>query len=236
VASSLQAPTLFVIANDLTHMQVNASIDESDIGRIASGQPVTFTVDAYPGDSFTGTVSQVRLEPKVESNVVSYTTIIDVPNSNMKLKPGMTATVTVEVARADDVLKVPTSALRFAPEGARSATAANAARPRGTGGATGTAGGNSRGGSGNGRHARVWVLENGQPKAVPVTVGISDGATTALLDAPLTEGSRVITGTASGTTAAGGAQQSTSPFLPQRRGGGGARAQQGQGARGGGAR
>src|SRR5258705_2112903 len=94
VAASMSAPTLFVIAQDLAHMQVSASIDESDIGRIATGQSVTFRVDAYPAQTFRGIVSQVRLEPKTEQNVVSYTTMIDVPNEDLKLKPGMTADVT----------------------------------------------------------------------------------------------------------------------------------------------
>lgn len=115
VAASMSAPELFKIAKDLTRMQVNASIDEADIGRIEQGQKVGFTVDAYPNEKFTGTVSQVRLNPVVAQNVVSYVTIIDVPNPHMKLKPGMTATVTVEVARADDVLRVPNAALRFRP-------------------------------------------------------------------------------------------------------------------------
>ena len=113
VAASMQAPTLFVIANDLTHMQVNASVDESDIGRVKTGESVSFKVDAYPDETFTGTVSQVRLEPKTTSNVVSYITLIDVPNPDLKLKPGMTATVTMEVGRADDVERVPNAALRF---------------------------------------------------------------------------------------------------------------------------
>ena len=115
VAASMSAPTLFVIANDLSRMQVNTQVDESDIGRIRTGQPVTFKVDAYPGQIFHGTVSQVRLEPVTEQNVVSYTTIIDVRNPDMELKPGMTANVTVEVARATDTLMVPTSAVRFRP-------------------------------------------------------------------------------------------------------------------------
>lgn len=207
VASSLQAPTLFVIANDLTRMQVNASIDESDIGRIKSGQPVSFTVDAYPRETFTGAVSQVRLEPKVESNVVSYTTIIDVPNPNLKLKPGMTATVNVEIARADDILKVPTSALRFTPESASDSAMRHERRAA----------------SGEGR---VWILDDDQPQQVPVQVGITDGATTAILDGALTEGTRVVTGSPVTATAA----QSSSPFIPQRRGGGGANASRGQGA------
>jgi HlyD family secretion protein len=113
VAASMSAPTLFVIANDLSRMRVSASIDESDIGRVGAGQAVTFKVDAYPNDTFAGTVSQVRLQPVTEQNVVSYVTIIDVPNPDMKLKPGMTANVTVEIARADDVLRVPNAALRF---------------------------------------------------------------------------------------------------------------------------
>jgi HlyD family secretion protein len=116
VAASMQAPTLFVIAGDLSHMQVLASVDESDIGRVQQGQAVSFTVDAYPGDTFTGTVSQVRLQPTVDQNVVSYTTVIDVPNRNQKLKPGMTASVSIEIARADDVLRVPAAALRFRQE------------------------------------------------------------------------------------------------------------------------
>jgi len=115
VAASMQAPTLFVIARDLAEMQVSAAIDESDIGRIRAGQPVTFKVDAYPDDTFTGTVKQVRLQPVVTQNVVSYTTIISVPNPSLRLKPGMTATVTVEIARADNVLRLPGGALRFRP-------------------------------------------------------------------------------------------------------------------------
>jgi HlyD family secretion protein len=115
VAASMSAPTLFVIAQDLAHMQVSASIDESDIGRIAPGQPVTFRVDAYPTETFRGTVSQVRLDSKTEQNVVSYTTMIDVPNEDLKLKPGMTANVTVQTAMNEDVLRVPNAALRFRP-------------------------------------------------------------------------------------------------------------------------
>lgn len=115
VAASMSAPTLYVLARDLAQMRVNASIDESDIGGIQPGQPVSFRVDAYPEDIFMGTVSQVRLEPEIQQNVVSYVTIIDVPNPDLKLKPGMTASVTVEIARADDVVRVPNAALRFRP-------------------------------------------------------------------------------------------------------------------------
>ena len=115
VAASMSAPTLYVLARDLAQMRVNASIDESDIGEIQPGQPVRFRVDAYPEDVFMGTVSQVRLEPEIQQNVVSYVTIIDVPNPDSKLKPGMTAAVTVETARVDDVVRVPNAALRFRP-------------------------------------------------------------------------------------------------------------------------
>ena len=115
VAASMQAPTLFEIANDLAQMQVNANIDESDIGAINPGQVVRFQVDAFPGQTFTGTVSQVRLNPVIEQNVVSYVTVIDVPNPELRLRPGMTANVTVEVARVDDTLRVPAAAVRFSP-------------------------------------------------------------------------------------------------------------------------
>lgn len=115
VAASMQAPTLFQIANDLSRMQVSTNIDEADIGQVAIGQLVTFQVDAFPNERFSGTVSQVRLNPVIESNVVSYVTIIEVSNPDLRLRPGMTATVTIEVARAADTLRVPASALRFSP-------------------------------------------------------------------------------------------------------------------------
>ena len=115
VAASMQAPTLFVLAADLTKMQVVANLDESDVGRIRPQQVVTFRVDAYPNDTFRGVVSQVRLEPKVQQNVVTYATVIDVPNNDLRLKPGMTANVNVEIAHATTVLRIPNTALRFRP-------------------------------------------------------------------------------------------------------------------------
>ncbi len=115
VAASFQAPELFVIAADLTKMRVIANIDESDVGRIRPNQRVTFTVDAFPAEEFEGSVSQIRLEPIVTQNVVTYATVIDAPNPELKLKPGMTATVTVEVARRENVTRIPNSALRFRP-------------------------------------------------------------------------------------------------------------------------
>ena len=115
VASSFNSPTLFTIVNDLTKMQVEASIDEADIGQIKEGQSVTFTVDAFPGDVFNGEVKQIRLQPIIISNVVNYTVIVDVPNPDMKLMPGMTASITVSIDKREDVLKVPTKALKFSP-------------------------------------------------------------------------------------------------------------------------
>jgi multidrug efflux pump subunit AcrA (membrane-fusion protein) len=115
VAASMSAPTLFVLAADLTKMQVLASLDESDVGRIRPGQAVRFRVDAFPTDEFTGNVTQVRLQPTTVQNVVTYQTVIDVPNPGLKLKPGMTANVNIEIARRTDVIRVPNTALRFRP-------------------------------------------------------------------------------------------------------------------------
>ncbi len=111
----MQAPELFIIAADLTKMQVNANIDESDVGRMRPGENVTFRVDAYPTDTFRGTVKQVRLNPTTVQNVVTYSTVIDVPNPDLRLKPGMTANVNIEIARRTNALRVPNAALRFRP-------------------------------------------------------------------------------------------------------------------------
>ena len=231
VAASMEAPTLFVIAQDLAHMQVLASVDESDIGRVQPNQAVSFTVDAYPGETFEGTVAQVRLQPTVDQNVVSYTTVIDVPNRSLKLKPGMTASVSIEIARADNVLRVPNSALRFRPvpasphntgadTGTRTATARAAAAGSATAG-TATAGTVTRERSEHQR--RVWIWKDGAIQAQRVETGLSDSTMTAILDGGLTEGSEVVTGTAGATQQAAAA--TTSPLLPARRGGpGGARA------------
>jgi len=175
VAASMSAPTLFVIAKDLTRMQLNASIDESDLGDIESGQPVAFTVDAYPGETFKGIVEQVRLNPVVQSNVVTYAAIITAPNPDLKLKPGMTATVDVEVARRDNVLRVPAAALRFKPTAQQIAemNAVAADNPR--------------------RQPVVWVASGEGVEAVPITAGLSDGTWTEVLDAPFAEGAEVVT-------------------------------------------
>jgi len=192
VAASMQAPTLFVIAKDLNRMQVNASIDEADIGKIAPGQNVAFHVDAYPNETFNGTVSQVRLEPVVTQNVVSYVTVIAVPNEELKLKPGMTANVTVEIARADDVLRVPNAALRFRPTTDGTQAANGEPRQGGGTGATGAGRGNGgnggpngagggRGGNGTGagrggagQGANGAAVANGQPRERGGRVFVND--------------------------------------------------------------
>ncbi len=115
VAASMNAPTIFIIAGDLTNLQVVANVDESDVGRMRPDQVVRFRVDAFPTEEFLGSVSQVRLNPIVSQNVVTYATVIDVPNPELKLKPGMTANVTIEIARKADVLRVPNGALRYRP-------------------------------------------------------------------------------------------------------------------------
>jgi HlyD family secretion protein len=204
VAASMSAPTLFVIAQDLTEMQVQASVDEADIGRIQSGQAVTFRVDAYPTDTFTGIVSQVRLQPQVVQNVVSYTTVIDVPNPDGKLKPGMTANVSIEIARADDVLAVPNAALRFQPPADEANPSAGTGRR--------VAGGRRQGGQPMGR---VWTVGgDDRLEAVRVHTGLSNGTLTAILDGDLQEGTPIVTGlaTASGTAAS----SASSPLIPQR--------------------
>ncbi len=117
IAASLQAPLLFVIANDLAKMQVNASVDEADIGRISRSDKVNFTVDAYPNRQFTGTIGEIRLNPQTVQNVVTYSVIINVDNPTLELRPGMTANITFLVASRAGVLKIPNAALRYTPAG-----------------------------------------------------------------------------------------------------------------------
>jgi HlyD family secretion protein len=136
VAASFQAPVLFVIANDLARMRVNAAVDEADVGRVREGQEVVFHVDAFPEREFKGTVEQVRLNPTTVSNVVSYNTIVSVDNRDLLLRPGMTATVSIVVRKAENVLRIPAAALRFRPEGYQ--------RPSGSGGRAGSGAGGQR--------------------------------------------------------------------------------------------
>jgi HlyD family secretion protein len=196
VVSSMQAQTLFQIAEDLSKMQVNASIDESDVGHVHQGDPVTFTVDAYPGDTFGGTVAQVRLNPTIDQNVVTYLTVIDVPNPDLKLRPGMTANVTVRVDSRKNVLRIPSNALLFRPNDELFALLHQMVP--GAAPATATA----RGGAGTpvGAPARppatmrgqVWVLRNGRLTGVPVQTGLNDSTSTEVVAGNLQPGDTVV--------------------------------------------
>lgn len=165
VAASMSAPTLFLLAADLTKMQVIASLDESDVGRIRPGQVVKFRVDAYPNEEFTGTVTQVRLQPQTVQNVVTYSTVIDVPNPGLKLKPGMTANVNVEIERRSNVLRVPNAALRFRPTNEIFAALGQAPPPAPAGGGRGGRRGGGAGGSDT--PSGVPDTRNTQPPASP---------------------------------------------------------------------
>lgn len=204
VAASFSAPTLFTIAKDLTKMQVQADVDQSDIGQIKPGEPVQFTVDAYPEQQFRGQISQVRLNATVTQNVITYPVIIEVPNPEGKLRPSMTANVTIQVDTVRDVLRVPNSALRFRPEtvpgqqasggrsgGSRSGSGGGGSGAGGSfqqrsggGDQAGQAGGGQAGGSGRGGRRQpgqtVYVLNQGEDKKSPlrqvrVMTGITDG-------------------------------------------------------------
>jgi len=204
VAASLQAPTIFVIAEDLAKMQVDTSVSEADVGRLKSGMPASFTVDAYPGETFRGQVRQIRNAPQTVQNVVTYDAVIDVDNSEFKLKPGMTANVTFVYAQKDDVLKVPNSALRFRPPPSLLGDAkggAAGARPggAGAGGASGGTGGGLRPGGAGGRpgdapeRRTVWTLNDGKPEAKKIKTGITDGSFTEIAEGDVKAGDMVIT-------------------------------------------
>jgi HlyD family secretion protein len=207
VAASLSAPTLFVIAADLSKMQLNTNIDESDLGAVGAGQAVTFRVDAYPSQTFRGVVSQVRLNPTTVQNVVTYAAIIDAPNPEMTLKPGMTANVSIEVARRDDVLRVPSAALRFKP-------AADVLEHFGVAKTAAPAAGKS---------ATVWLAGGGTLAAAAVTPGVSDGTFTEIVGAPFAEGALVVTraSTAASASAAKATTANGNPLMPAQRGPGG---------------
>ena len=196
VAAAFQAPTLFLIANDLTKMQILANIDEADVGKVREGLEAKFTVDAYPGETFTGMIRDVRQAPNTIQNVVTYPAVIDAPNPDRKLRQGMTASVNITAARKDDSLRVSNAALRWKPD--ESAAPETAQRPGGTPQAR-TASAAARGareGSAQqapGRAGRVYKLENGKPVPVNIRVGLSDGQRTEVIEG-LSEGDRVIVG------------------------------------------
>jgi len=249
VAASLSAPELFLIANDLSEMQILAKVDESDIGSIAVGQPVTFSVQAYPNRTFTGTVQQVRLQSTTQDNVVNYTTVISVANLDGKLLPGMTATVQFLTGSAKNVLLVPNAALRFraTPEmmaqvgfGQRRDSTRAAGAPTSAAGAasgqrrgayqTGTAAGGTRGAGASNGAARsnagmLWYLDKtGKLAVARVKTGLTDGQTTEITprdSTAVTAGMQVIVG-ANATTTSTTSASSANPLQPQgggRRGG-----------------
>jgi HlyD family secretion protein len=207
VAASLSAPTLFLIAEDLTKMQVDTSVAEADIGKLKPGMDATFTVDAYPQKSFKGKIRQIRNAPQTQQNVVTYDAVIDVSNPELELKPGMTANVTFIHDHRDSVLRVANAALRFQPPPELRALAG------GGGGGAGGTGGGARAGGGGGRQRgggpragggergageasdrrTLWVLRGPTPAPVRVRIGVTDGVNTEIDSNELKEGERVIT-------------------------------------------
>lgn len=222
VAASLQAPQIFLIANDLSQMEILARVDESDIGAIHDGQDARFTVQPYQGETFHGTVKQVRLQSTTTENVVNYTVVVSVPNTSGKLLPGMTATVAFITGTADSALVVPNGALRFrptaemiAPEGEASAASRNAgtgtttstgrvpsdsarAARRAAIGATGATGADSAGRAARSASmSHLWVTDStGKLRAIPVMTGISDGQYTVVRGPQLQEGMTIVLGAA----------------------------------------
>jgi HlyD family secretion protein len=223
VSAGLQAPTLFVIARDLTRLELQARVDESDIGGVQTGAAASFTVDAYPRRRFNGTVRLVRLQPTTVQNVVTYTTIIDVPNEDGELKPGMTSTVSIETARADDVLRVPAAALRFVPTDEVLAAFGNPSTSPSADASTSRTSTAAPASASERRTQAIWQLNNGQLQRIPVRAGVSDGANVEIIADGLPEGASIITGVArSEKTEASAPATSGSPLVPQmpRRSGG----------------
>lgn len=203
VAAGFETPTLFTIAKDLTEMQVIADVDEADIGQVEEGQRVAFSVDAYPNDVFEGKVTQVRLEATVESNVVTYEVVISAPNPELKLKPGLTATVSIYTLEKNNVLTIPAKALKFAPEQAVAEASGVLLKPLHV--------------DNPALQKTVW-LKNGQIlEEKEVQLGTSTTSTVEVVGG-LTEGQEIVTGMESGKQAAGGPRPvgaESSPFMPK---------------------
>ncbi|MBR4188946.1 MAG: efflux RND transporter periplasmic adaptor subunit [Kiritimatiellae bacterium] len=220
VAASMTTPVLFTLAKDLRDMRIEAEISEADVGGVAEGQEVVFTVDAYPDSEFTGTVSQVRYEPVTSQNVVNYIAIVDVVNADLKLRPGMTANASVVTAKRTGALRVPNAALRFRPaEGESVADAAPPAPPRPPAAPSASAAPCAAPPSppAGATPKTVYVLDpaTGALRRTPILAGITDGTWTEVL-AGLSEGDPVVTGRADAASAAAAAPRSGggSPFLP----------------------
>ena len=194
VAASMSTPTLFVIAQDLTDMRVIANVDEADIGGVKEGQRVTFTVDAFPDDTFNGKVTQVRQEATTTSNVVTYEVVVSAPNEELKLKPGLTANITIYTAEHNNVLSVPSKALRFTPNEALLGPDESIEDCEG--------------------RSKVWTREGGVFKAHSVEVGMSGGTSTEIVSG-IEEGKEVVVSFEIGSQ--GGdepQQQQSNPFMP----------------------
>jgi HlyD family secretion protein len=237
VAASFSTPEIFTIAKDLTKMQVEADIDETDIGQVKDGQRVEFLVDAYPDETFTGTVSQIRLKPTTTSNVVTYTVIINAPNPDLKLLPGLTANITVYVQEIKDVLTVPYKAVKFTPSTDYFARMGKEMRRMGTPPAGMNPGSMPSGmqqgsmpsgmpqgmpGMASGSKAtKVWVKEGDNIHPVPVELGSNDGST-AEVKSGLKEGDLVVTSMTleAGKVKAKSSTTASSPFMPRRPGSG----------------
>ena len=193
VASAMTTPTLFIIAQDLTDMRVIADIDEADIGGVKEGQRVTFTVDAFPEDVFSGTVTQVRQEATTESNVVTYEVVISAPNEDLKLKPGLTANVTIFTSEKTNVLTIPTKALRFSPNEAllaKDETIEDVKSP-----------------------VKVWTQQGKTFKAIAVQTGTTNGTLTEITSG-LKAGDKVITEFIMGASEEEANTQQSNPFMP----------------------
>src|SRR2546421_1753489 len=208
VAASLQAPVIFQIANDLAKMQIDSNVAEADVGAVSVDQDVDFTVDAFPTRTFHGKVVQVRNAPITVQNVVTYDTVIGVNNADLKLKPGMTANVSIVIAHKDDVLKISNAALRYRPADAPIPERSASGQNRG-----GAGGGGSAGPRATGR--TVYVLRGSKAEPVQIKTGISDGTTTEVLEG-LADKDRIITAQLNAPNAAPAPQQGN-PFGGPRR-------------------
>jgi HlyD family secretion protein len=216
VVSSLQAPSLFLIAKDLKRLQVWASVNEADIGQIHAGQPVTFTVDAYPGQVFQGTVNKIRLNATMTQNVVTYTVEVNTDNSNGKLLPYLTASLQFEVSKRNNVLLVPNAALRWLPQTDEIAPDAREAFTRSARGKESGAKAASAEKPGA-RRGTVWVEDGNYVRPVKVTVGLTDNTQTEIMGEGVNEGMLVVIGEGQQDSAANNGV--TNPFAPKMFGG-----------------